>query len=168
MEGLISIQAQTIIFQILNTTILFLFLRKFLFEKVRNFSQKRSAEIASSIEQAEQKNAEADAMLAEYSNRIANAQVESKEIVDKARQTAQVRADEILEQAQSESAKMKERALKDIELEKDKALRSLKGEVADMAVLATEKLIGKTIDQESSKGLIDEVINEIGEGTWSS
>ncbi len=55
MEGLISIQAQTIIFQILNTTILFLFLRKFLFEKVRNFSQKRSAEIASSIEQAEQK-----------------------------------------------------------------------------------------------------------------
>ncbi len=63
---------------------------------------------------------------------------------------------------------MKERALKDIELEKDKALRSLKGEVADMAVLATEKLIGKTIDQESSKGLIDEVINEIGEGTWSS
>ena len=53
-------------------------------------------------------------------------------------------------------------------MEKEKALRSLKGEVADMAVLATEKLIGKSIDRETNKSLIDEVIDEIGEGTWSS
>ena len=168
MEGLISLDGYTIILTICNMLILFYVLKRILFEKVRAFSEKRRNDIVSSMELAEKKNAEADEKLAEYGRRIANAQAESKEIVDKARQNAQVRADEILEQAQHESVRIKERALKDIELEKEKALRSLKGEVADMAVLATEKLIGKSIDRETNKSLIDEVIDEIGEGTWSN
>lgn len=166
--GLIDVQGWQIILTICNMLVLFYFLKKKLFVPVREFMDKRTKEIESSIRQAELKNQEADKRLEEYSTKIAQAQSEGREIVEKARTNAQIRADEIVEQAKDESAKLKERALKDIELEKDKALRDLKGEVADMAILATERLISRSLDAQSSKNLIDEVIDEIGDKTWSS
>lgn len=168
MAGLIDIQSWQIILTICNMLVLFYFLKKKLFKPVKEFMDKRSDEIRSSIADAEQKNQEADRRLEEYEHKIAQAQTEGREIVEKARVHAQQRADEIVGQAKDESTKLKERAAKDIELEKQKALRDLKGEVADMAIMATEKLIQKSLDAQSSKELIDEVINEIGDETWSN
>ena len=168
MAGLIDIQAWQIIFTIVNVLILFWFLKKFLFVPVKTMMDNRANEITSSIKDAEEKNLEADKLLAEYSLKISEAQAEGREIVQKASVNAEKRADEIIAQAQEESQKVKDRAYKDIELEKDKAFRSIKNEVADMAVMAAEKLIGKTIDQNTNKNLIDEVINEIGEEKWSN
>ncbi|MDO5094998.1 MAG: F0F1 ATP synthase subunit B [Peptostreptococcaceae bacterium] len=166
--GLIDIQLWQMIFTIANMIILFLALKHFLFKPVKEFMDKRTLDIQTAIEEAEQKNKKADEALQEYEARLASAQSEGREIVEKAKNSAQIRAEEIVEQAKEESAKLKERAFKDIELEKDKALRNLKGEVADMAILATEKLIAKSMDGQANKSLIDEVINEIGDEQWSS
>ena len=168
MAGLIDLQLWQVIFSISNVLILFWFLKRFLFVPVKTMMDNRTNEIADSINQAEQKNLEVDKILAEYSQKISEAQVEGREIVQKASLNAEKRAEEIVEQAKDESQKIKERAYKDIELEKDKAFRSIKNEVADMAVLATEKLIGKSLDKDSKKNLIDEVINEIGDEKWSN
>lgn len=166
--GLIDIQSIQMILTIVNMLILFFALKHFLFKPVKEFMDKRTNDIQSAIDTADRKNREAESKLMEYQDKLASAQSESREIIEKAKAVAQNRADEILEQAKAESGKMKERALKDIELEKEKALRNLKGEVADMAILATEKLIAKSIDSQTNKNLIDEVINEIGDEQWSS
>ena len=166
--GLIDMQLWQVIFTIVNVLILFWFLKRFLFVPVKTMLDNRTKEIADSITQAEQKNIEAEQMLEEYKLKIADAHVESRELVQKATVNAEKRADEILTQAKDESQKIKERAYKDIELEKDKAFRSIKNEVAEMAVLATEKLINKTIDKDTNKTLIDDVINEIGDEKWSN
>lgn len=166
--GLIDIQSIQMILTIVNMLVLFFALKHFLFKPVKEFMDKRTNDIQSAIDTADRKNREAESKLMEYQDKLASAQSESREIIEKAKAVAQNRADEILEQAKAESGKMKERALKDIELEKEKALRNLKGEVADMAILATEKLIAKSIDSQTNKNLIDEVINEIGDEQWSS
>ncbi len=168
MAGLIDIQMWQIIFTITNVLILFWFLKKFLFVPVKTMMDNRANEIADSINQAAQKNIQADALVTEYGKKLAEAQTEGREIVQKASITAEKRAEEIVNEAKDESQKLKERAYKEIELEKDKAFRSIKNEVAQMAVLATEKLINKTIDKDTNKSLIDEVINEIGEEKWSN
>ena len=54
------------------------------------------------------------------------------------------------------------------ELEKANASKSIKGEVASIAVMAAGKIINKTIDADTNRNLIDEVINEIGDERWSS
>lgn len=166
MAGLIEVQLWQVIFTIINVLILFWFLKKFLFVPVQTMMNNRTNEIANSITSAEEKNREADRILAEYSQKISEAQIEGREIVQRANITAEKRAEEIVEQAKDETQKIKDRAYKDIELEKDKAFRSIKTEVADMAVQAAEKLIGKTLDKETDKNLIDEVINEMGEEKW--
>lgn len=168
MAGLIDVQMWQVIFTIINVLILFWFLKRFLFVPVKTMMDNRTKEVGDSILMAEAKNKEAEQMLEEYKLKIADAHVESREIVQKATINAEKRADEILTQAKDESQKIKDRAYKDIELEKDKAFRSIKNDVAEMAVLATEKLIGKTIDPDTNKTLIDDVINEIGDEKWSS
>lgn len=168
MAGLIEVQMWQVIFTIINVLILFWFLKRFLFVPVKTMMDNRTKEVGDSILMAEAKNKEAEQMLEEYKLKIADAHVESREIVQKATINAEKRADEILTQAKDESQKIKDRAYKDIELEKDKAFRSIKNDVAEMAVLATEKLIGKTIDPDTNKTLIDDVINEIGDEKWSS
>lgn len=168
MAGLIEVQMWQVIFTIINVLILFWYLKRFLFVPVKTMMDNRTKEVGDSILMAEAKNKEAEQMLEEYKLKIADAHVESREIVQKATINAEKRADEILTQAKDESQKIKDRAYKDIELEKDKAFRSIKNDVAEMAVLATEKLIGKTIDPDTNKTLIDDVINEIGDEKWSS
>ena len=166
MAGLIEVQLWQVIFTIINVLILFWFLKKFLFVPVQTMMNNRTNEIANSITSGEEKNREADRILAEYSHKISEAQIEGREIIQRASITAEKRAEEIVEQAKDETQKIKDRAYKDIELEKDKAFRSIKTEVADMAVQAAEKLIGKTLDKDTDKNLIDEVINEMGEEKW--
>ncbi len=166
MAGLMEVQMWQVIFTIINVIILFWFLKKFLFLPVKTMMDNRTNEIANAITSAEEKNREADRILAEYSHKISEAQIEGREIVQRASITAEKRAEEIVEQAKDETQKIKDRAYKDIELEKDKAFRSIKTEVADMAVQAAEKLIGKTLDKDTDKNLIDEVINEMGEEKW--
>lgn len=168
MAGLVDIQLWQIILTICNTIILFLVLRWKLFTPVKEFMDNRAKEIETSIANAEQMKKDASDILESYQTKIAEAQTHGREIIEDARKTAQKRADEIIQNASDESAKIKEKAFKDIEMEKEKAIRSIKGEVADMTVLATEKLINKSIDTETSKKLIDEVINEIGDEKWSS
>lgn len=168
MAGLIDIQLWQVIFTIVNVLILFWFLKRFLFVPVKTMMDNRTKSIEDSIHDAEQKNQDAQQMLDEYQLKISDAHIEGREIVQKAAATAEKRADEIIVQAKDESQKIKDRAYKDIEQEKDKAFRSIKNEVAEIAVLATEKLINKTLDKDADKTLIDEVINEIGDEKWSS
>ncbi|MDO4711384.1 MAG: F0F1 ATP synthase subunit B [Peptostreptococcaceae bacterium] len=168
MAGLIDVQLWTIIITICNMLVLFYFLKKKLFRPVREFMDKRAKEIEDSILEAEHKREQADRILKEYSTKIEEAQNEGRQIIEKARADAQIRADEMVELAKEESAKLKERAVKDIGSEREKALRSLKSEVADMAIMATRKLIDRSLDERSSRELIDEVIDEIGDERWSS
>lgn len=168
MAGLVDIQLWQIIFTICNTVLLFLVLRWKLFTPIRKFMEKRTNDIETSINEAQKMKEDASNILKDYQTKIAEAQTHGREIIEESRKTAQKRADEILQSATEESSKIKEKAFKDIEMEKEKALRSIREEVAGMAVLATEKLINKSIDSQASKNLIDEVINEIGDEKWSS
>jgi F-type H+-transporting ATPase subunit b len=51
-------------------------------------------------------------------------------------------------------------AKKEIERERDKALSSIKENVVDLTLLATEKLIGKAMKEEDHLRLIEESIEE--------
>lgn len=168
MAGLIDIQLWQMIFTIVNMLILYFALKHFLFVPVKTFMDNRTNEIQTSIAQAEEKNKAAEKALIEYQEKLALAHEEGRAIVHRATDNAERKAEEIVDQAKNESTKIKNKTLKDIEVEKEKALRDIKSEVADMAIQATEKLIGKTLDSSTNKSLIDEVINEIGDESWSS
>ena len=168
MAGLIELNVWQIIFNITNTIILFIALRHFLFKPVKAFMDERTNSIQESIDTAEEKNREAERLSAEYNRKLELAHEEGREIVRNSTRHAERKAEEIVNAAREDAQRMKVKAHKDIELEKANASKSIKGEVASIAVLAASKIINKTIDEDTNRNLIDEVINEIGDERWSS
>ncbi|MGL5256691.1 MAG: F0F1 ATP synthase subunit B [Proteocatella sp.] len=168
MAGLIDLKVWQIIFNIANTVILFLALRHFLFQPVKRFMDERTNSIQEAIETAEQKNIEAEKMNQEYKMKLEQAHEEGREIIRNSTKNAEKKSEEILTAAKEDAQNIKAKAYKDIEQEKEHTVQMLKGEVASIAVLAAEKIINKTIDEDVNRNLIDEVINEIGDERWSS
>lgn len=158
----------TFVFQIANTLILFLLLKKFLFKPVTEFMANREAEIAGEYESIAAKQMEADNIKEEYKEKLAKSQEEGREIVKVAATKAEAKADVIIKDAHTEVAELKHKAQKDIEREQVKAINSLKDEIADMAMLTAAKVIEMDIDGDSHKTLIDKFINEVGDTKWQN
>jgi len=158
----------TFAFQIANTLILYLILKKLLFGPVTQFMSNRQESIKKSLEEADLKNKEAESKKDEYLTKINGAQEEGRQIVKEATIRAEERANEIIKGAESEANKIKDRANLEIDREKEKAINSLKDEIASIAMLAASKVIGNDLDENKHKALVKEFIDEVGETTWQN
>lgn len=146
-----------------NTLILFLILKKLLFEKVMNVMDEREAGIKSDMEIGERAKEEGLRLKSEYEEKIDLAKNESQEIFDKARKRAEEKSSEIIAQAKVEATNIKEKASEDIARERQTVFNNIKSEISDMALLAASKVIEKDIDKEKHEYLIDNFIKDVGD-----
>ena len=65
--------------------------------------------------------------------------------------------------AREEAAKITAKAQEDIQREKTQAINELRGEVADLAVLAAEKIVAKSINVEDHKAMVNNFVKEVGD-----
>ena len=158
----------TTVFQIVNTIILYLVLKKFLFVPVTEFIQGRQDEIKNSYDDAENTKEEADSLKKEYEEKLDNIKEEGQEILIEAQKKADERGSEIIKDSKEEAAKLKEKAEKDIEIEKQKALNDVKDEISTIAMMAASKVLGNEVDKDKNKQLVDDFIKEVGESRWQN
>lgn len=158
----------TMVFQIVNTLILFFFLRKLLFKPVTEFMEKREQEIAGEYDQAAKLQQEADHKKAEYIEKLAKSDEEGKQIIREATAKAETRATDIVKQAEKDAADLKVKAQHDIEREQVKAINHLKDDIASMAMLAASKIIEKDVKDTDHRDMISKVIDEVGDTKWQS
>lgn len=157
-----------LVFQWINTLILFLILKKLLFKPVSAFMEKRRDEIANSFKEAEEAEVKANEMRKGYELKIEKAKEEAREIVKDASLKAQNKADEIVKSAREEANRLMDKAQLEIAREKQKVLNELKDEISSMAVLAASKVIEKDIDKKDHEKLIHDFIQEVGEAKWQN
>jgi F-type H+-transporting ATPase subunit b len=97
----------TFVFQIVNTLILYLVLKKFLFVPVTEFIQGRQDEIQSSYDDAEKTNEEAKNLKSEYENKLDKVEEEKQEILIAAKKKADEQGSEIIKESKEQAAKLK-------------------------------------------------------------
>ncbi len=165
--GLVEFGWSTV-FQIVNTIILYLVLKKFLFVPVTEFIQGRQDEIQNSYDDADKMNEEAESLKQEYEEKLDNVKEEGQEILIEAQKKADERGSEIIKESKEEASKLKEKAEKDIEFEKKKALNDMKDEISNIAMMAASKVLGNEVDESKNKQLVDDFINEVGESRWQN
>ena len=119
------------------------------------------ARIEESIDTAERTREEADELLAEYRERLKEARAQAEEIVQRARQAADAHEHEAKERGQEILAEAAKRAERDIEAATKRALDDIRREVADLTILATEKVTRKTLDTDDQKRLVEEALGEL-------
>jgi F-type H+-transporting ATPase subunit b len=141
--------------------ITFWVLRKYVFPQIQDQLDKRQRAIEETIDTAERTKKEAEELLAEYRQRLHEAREQAEDIVTRARKAADKHQEEVTAAASQKQQQMIEQARKDIEAETRFALERIREEVADLTVLATEKITRKTLDSEDHQRLIREALEEV-------
>jgi F-type H+-transporting ATPase subunit b len=136
-------------------------LSKLAFPRISEALGRRQQAIEDSIDTAERTRTEADQILAEYRERLKEARAQSDEIVQRARQTAESHEREAKERGQEIVAEAAKRAERDIEAATRRALDDIRKEVADLTIMATEKVTRKTLDDADQKRLVEEALGEL-------
>ena len=136
-------------------------LKKFAWPKISEILDQRQELINDSISSAERTRSEADKVLAEYRQRLTEAREQADEILDRARKAAETTEAQAVEAGREKREELVEAARRDIEAETRRALDEIRKEVADLTVLATERVTRKTLDAEAQKELVEEALREV-------
>lgn len=139
----------------------FLILRKYAFPRIVEALEKRRLAIEGSIEDAQQARKEADELLKEYRERLKEAREQAEDIVVRSRKAAEKFEEESKERAKKEHQEAMDRTRREIQAETRRALDEIRKEVADLTIIATEKVARKSLDSEDQKRLIDEALAEV-------
>lgn len=156
----------TTVMMLLNTLILFLIVKKFLFKPVKAMIDSRQSEVEKLYHEAEQAKLDAEKMKADYIKSLSGAKEEASEIVRSASVKAQVKSDEIVKDAQSRATHLLEKADMEIEREKKKAINEIKDEISDIAIMIAAKVVDKDINKQDHERLIEEFIDGVGDTSW--
>lgn len=140
---------------------LLLILRKLAFPKIGENLDKRQRAIEESIDTAEKTKTEAEQLLAEYRQRLQEARQQAEEIVARARKAGENHERESLEAARTQREELMAQTRKDIEAETRRAIQQIRSEVADLTVLATEKVTRKSLTADDQRRLVDEALAEL-------
>ena len=136
-------------------------LAKLAFPRIAQALDRRQQAIEESIDASERTRREADQILAEYRERLAEARGQADDIVARARKTGEAHENEVLAAAKSKREEMMEQTRRDIEAETRRAIQEIRKEVADLTVAATEKVTRKSLTGEDQKRLVDEALSEL-------
>ena len=139
----------------------FLLLKRLAFPAISEALDKRQQAIEESIDTAERTREEAEVLLAEYRERLKEARAQADEIVQRARQAAETHETEGKQQGQELIAEAQKRAEREIEAATERAISDLRREVADLTVIATEKVTKKTLSEADQRRLVEEALAEL-------
>lgn len=159
---LVNINPSTIIFTLINTLIILLLYRFLLHKPVMKILDARKERINSEMKAAEDAQAQAEAVKAEYDAKLKESKEEAAQIVSNAVKRAGERENQIIAEAQQEAADLKKKAEESIELEKKKAINEIKDQISDIVIMASEKVCEKEISKADNEALIDKFIAEVG------
>ena len=166
-QGLIEFNWSSLMI-LCNVFILYIILRKFFWEKIKKFMDDRAAAVQDAIDAAEAVNKRADEKMANYSKRIANVEEEGREIIKASKQQADAQAQIIIEEARKQASDIIAKAEKTIELEKSQAMEEMRQEIASIAMLAAEQIVGKEIDNVGQDAIIDQAIEDARSAKWQN
>jgi F-type H+-transporting ATPase subunit b len=134
---------------------------KLAFPRIAEALDRRQRAIEESIDTAERTKAEAEQLLAEYRERLQEARVQAEEIVARARKAGESAQNEAKVMATHQREELLAQTRRDIEAETRRAIQEIRKEVADLTVLATEKVTRKTLTAEDQRRLVDEALSEL-------
>jgi F-type H+-transporting ATPase subunit b len=146
----------------------FLILRRYAYPLISDALEKRRKQIEESIEYAAKMRKDADQLLEEYRARLKEAREQAEDILVRSRKAAEAYEQEVKEKAKEEHQEAMERTRREIEAETRRALDEIRKEVADLTIIATEKVARKSLTGDDQKRLIEEALAEVDFSVFAS
>ena len=149
---------------IAGSFLLLIFLvKKFAWGNITSILDARAEKITNDIDEAEAARKKAEELAAKREAELAGSRQEATAILETAKETAEKNKAHILSEANQEALRLKEKAQLEISQNKEEAMNSIKGDVADLTVNLAGKLLSQQLDSEGHRQLIDRYLNELGD-----
>ena len=149
---------------IAGSFLLLIFLvKKFAWGNITSILDARAEKITNDIDEAEAARKKAEELAAKREAELAGSRQEATTILDTAKETAEKNKAHILSEANQEALRLKEKAQLEISQNKEEAMNSIKGDVAELTVNLAGRLLSQQLDSEGHRQLIDRYLNELGD-----
>ena len=158
---MLEINPGLILWTIVTFIILLVVLRAVAWKPLLGALTAREEKIRTSLQRTEQAQQEAEKLLEENKHQLAQAEEQSQRVIKEGRKMGERLKAEIMEKANASSRNVIEQAKEEIRREKDAALIELRGEVADLAIMAAEKVLDANLDAPKQRELVETAIREI-------
>jgi len=158
---LIQVTPGLMIWTVVCFLITFFVLKRFAFGAIQKIIDERRQRIREALDEADKARAEARQMLEEHRALMAEARGKAEEILTHARQVAESQKKRMRDELEADRKRRLEETTKQVEAETQRALELIRAEVAELTVLATQKVTGKVLDQADHKRLIEEAVREL-------
>ena len=159
---LVTIDPGTIVFTLINTLIIFILFKVFLFKPVGKILDKRNEMAAAEIAEAKRAKESAAKTEQEYIEKLAKAKEEAADIMKQATLRAQKREEEIVNEANQKAAEIKARAEENIERDKQRAVNDIKDEISDIVIMAASKVVENEISAKDNEAIIADFLQNVG------
>ncbi len=131
------------------------------FPRIGEALDRRQRAIEVSMDEAARHREEAQKLLSDYRDQLAQARQQAETIVERARKAGEAHERESLEAARARRELLLEQTRRDVEAETRRALAEIRNEVATLTVLATEKVTRKVLDPDDQRRLVEEALAEL-------
>ena len=157
-SGLIEVVPGLMIWTLIAFAVTFFVLKKVAFKPIQKTIDDRRDKIRAAVDEADAARDEARELLEQNRAILAEARSESAQILAEARKVADAQIQRAKDEAEVERLRRLEDTRKQIDAETSRAIDQIRGEVADLTLEATQRVVGKVLDSADQRRLIDEAI----------
>ena len=158
---LLDVNPGLIFWTAITFIILVLVLKRVAWKPILTALDNRAKGIEDSLNRAEQAKEEAQRILEENQATLSKAEEESKKIIDQSRIYADNLKEQMLKESKDQQQKIIEDASAEIERKKNAAFEELKNQIADISIIAAEKIMKENIDAGKNKKIVEKYLTEI-------
>lgn len=158
-----SLFSSLLFWEIISFALLLFILAKFAFPAILKTLEDRERKIKDSLDQAERNRAEAEERLKEYESKLRAAAREAEGILDQAKERAQRALEENEQRLMVEAERIKGEAKREIEHEREKAVREIRGQTADLVLLVAEQVVGRSLTDADHRRLAEEALEAVSQ-----
>ncbi|HCF59305.1 MAG TPA: ATP synthase F0 subunit B [Myxococcales bacterium] len=146
---------------IVTFLVVFFVLRSKAWGPILQMVEQREKAIQDAIDAAKRERQEAERMLAEQKQAIAEARREAAEMVKRNQADVEKIREELLARSRKEAEEMMATAMRQIEEEKLKAMAEVRSHAVDLSLLAAGQLIESSLDERRQRELVSEYIRKL-------
>jgi F-type H+-transporting ATPase subunit b len=141
--------------------ITFYVLKRYAFGPIQKLIDERRERIRQSIEEADHAREEARKLLEEHRKLVGQAKTEAEGILVETRKVADANERRMREETEADRQRRLEDTRRQIEAETRRALEQIRTEVAELSLVAAEKVTRKSLDDADHRRLIEEAVGEL-------
>jgi F-type H+-transporting ATPase subunit b len=157
-SDLIKVVPGLMIWTLVAFGVTFYALKRFAFGPIQQIIDDRRKRIRESIVEADRAREEARKLLEEHRRLIGQARGQAEQILTDARRVAESQRERVKDEIEADRQRRLEETRRQIEAETQRALQQIRSEVADLALVAAEKITAGALDAQAHRRLIEDAV----------